>query len=156
MKAAHSPQQRLSLDPTNRKGRRFTASIPRGLQSVKYEGGFTMQIERFFNDRGYLEAQVMKGGVFFQHWTQGILPDSPHSAWTVAHDAVYIFGKRKPLPETITRVLKEVERQALDADLLPIVFTLGWMVGKAHERWRVKDPEAKHLLKAARRKGARA
>ena len=112
-----------------------------------------MQIERLAKDLSYLGTQALKGGAFFQYWTSGELRE-PEFAPGVAHDAVYIYGKRKPLPENVMRVLKEIERRAPETDLLPIVFTLGWMVGKAHERWRVFDPQSKRLLKAVRRRGA--
>ena len=113
-----------------------------------------MQIQRLAEDLDYMNQQALRGGAFFQYWTSGELRE-PEFAPAVARDAVHIYGKRKPLPENVMRVLKEVERRAPEADLLPILFTLGWMAGKAHERWRQIDPDSKRLLRAARRKGVR-
>ncbi len=114
-----------------------------------------MQIERLVRDPEYAQRQAAKGGAFFQGWTSGLLPGVDFAP-VVARDALRIYDKRQPLPETITRVLEEIEHQAQPSDPLKIAFVLGWMTGKAHERWRVNDPEAKRLLWEARRKGRRA
>ena len=92
-----------------------------------------MQIERLVKDLAYAEKQAMKGGVFFQGWTEGVL-SSKDFAPAIASDAVYIYGMRNPLSQGIVKVLQEIERRTPEADILPIVFTLGWMVGKGHER----------------------
>lgn len=110
-----------------------------------------MQLKRLVSDPAYLERMVCKGGAFFQSWNNGRLREE-RFAPAIAADVMFIFGKRTPLPETALQVLKEIERQAPEADLLPIVFEFGWMAGKAHERWRVRDPEAKRLLRTVRRK----
>ncbi len=94
-----------------------------------------MQIEKLVKDLAYAEKQATRGGVFFQGWTEGVL-SSKDFAPAIASDAVYIFGKRRPLSKGIVLVLQEIEQRAPEANLLPIVFTLGWMVGKGHERAR--------------------
>ena len=109
-----------------------------------------MQIERLAKNPEYARIQFERGGAFFQGWTEGVLP-SQDFAPAIAADAVYIYGKRKPLPKSIIKVLEEIEQRAPEADLLPIIFTLGLMVGKGHERWRRTDPQSKRTLKYHRR-----
>ena len=116
-----------------------------------------MQIERLAKDPEYARKMFKRRGAFFQIMSEGAFTPTEvmELAPAIAADAVYITGKHLPPSPGVAAILQELEKHTVDCAVPQVAFMLGFMLGKAHERWRVKDPEAKHRLRAARRRGAR-